>query len=157
MRAAYAKGLLCALLLPAVAACGGGTPSPSSGGTAAPAAKNTGDGGASGADAGGGETERPFAGSVAEATSMISNIVDKKGVAIGKCVHEFRVRKKLTKERVSVSFGIDMEGKLLGVTSKGKEDDELRTCIQEALKDAAFPRSHAGVITVVKTYEELLQ
>lgn len=50
-----------------------------------------------------------------------------------------------------------MEGRLLGVTSKGKEDNELKTCVQRALGDAQFPRSHAGVITVTKTYQELLQ
>ena len=82
---------------------------------------------------------------------------DKKGSEIGACVREFRVRKNLARERVSISFGIDMEGRLLGVTSKGKEDDELKRCVQRALDGAQFPRSHAGVITVTKTYQELVQ
>lgn len=88
---------------------------------------------------------------------MISVEVDKKGAEIGACVRDFRARRSLTHERVSISFGIDMEGRLLGVTSKGNEDDELKQCVQRALESAKFPRSHAGVITVTKTYQELVQ
>lgn len=101
--------------------------------------------------------ERPFAGSVAEATSLISAAVDKKQDDIASCIREFRFRRHIAHERVSVSFGIDQEGRLLGVTTKGKEDGELKRCVQNALTDAPFPRSHAGVITVTKTYEELVQ
>lgn len=112
------------------------------------------------ADAGtvadGGEA-RPFAGSAAEATSYISTIVDKKQADIAQCVREFRVRKKIARARVTLSFGIDQEGKVLGVTSKTKDDEELRMCVHDALKGAPFPRSHAGVITVTKTYEEFVQ
>jgi hypothetical protein len=135
-------------------ACGGGKPAPSASNNAA--AKSDADEHAKDGDAGSGD-ERPFAGSAAEATTLISAVVDKKGSEIGACVREFRVRKKLARERVSVSFGIDMEGRLLGVTSKGKEDDELKACVQRALEGAPFPRSHAGVITITKTYQELLQ
>jgi hypothetical protein len=71
-------------------------------------------------------------------------------------VRSYRARKKVATARVAVSFGIDQEGRLLGVTSKGKEDTELKSCIQDALKNAPFPRSHAGVITVTKTYEDLV-
>ncbi len=102
------------------------------------------------------KAEPPFAGSTAEATAMISSAVDKRRTEIGICVRDFRKRKKMAHERVAVSFGIDQEGKLLGVTSKGKEDGELKTCVQEAVKGAPFPRSHAGVITITKTYEELV-
>jgi hypothetical protein len=143
--------VLCAL---SAGACAGGKPDASNSNNAALATpKNAPDAGT--ADAA--STEPPFAGSSAEATSIISAAVDKKGTEIGICVREFRTRKKLARERVTVSFGIDMEGKLLGVTSKGKEDAELKSCVQDALKGAVFPRSHAGVITVTKTYEELLQ
>jgi hypothetical protein len=120
---------------------GGGAPSPPAS-TAAPSAV---------------PVERPFAGSVAEATSLISAAVDKKQDDIASCIREFRFRKHIAHERVAVSFGIDQEGRLLGVTSKGKEDNELKRCVQNALVDAPFPRSHAGVITVTKTYEELVQ
>jgi len=133
-------------------ACGGGKPDPASSKNAAP--KSDADEHAT-ADAG--SAERAFAGSPAEATTLISAEVDKKGSEIGACVREFRVRKNLARERVSISFGIDMEGRLLGVTSKGKEDDELKRCVQRALDGAQFPRSHAGVITVTKTYQELVQ
>lgn len=133
-------------------ACGGGKPEPAASKNAAP--KSDADEHAT-ADAG--SVERPFAGSPAEATTLISAEVDKKGSGIGACVREFRVRKNLARERVSISFGIDMEGRLLGVTSKGKEDDELKRCVHRALDGAQFPRSHAGVITVTKTYQELLQ
>ncbi|MBX3263753.1 MAG: hypothetical protein KIS78_19860 [Labilithrix sp.] len=131
-------------------ACAGGKGAPASG-ASAPIADDDAD---AGSDAG---QERPFAGSAAEATTLISAAVDKKGSAIGACVRDFRARKNLLRERVTVSFGIDMEGTLLGVTSKGNEDAELKACVQGALKDATFPRSHAGVITVTKTYEEILQ
>ena len=135
----------------------GATPNASSSSNASAEAtsKDAYDGGTADADAG--SNEPPFAGSAAEATALISAAVDKKGSEIGACVREFRLRKKLARERVTVSFGIDMEGKLLGVTSKGKEDAELKACVQKALEGARFPRSHAGVITVMKTYEELLQ
>lgn len=148
--------LLAIVFVAVTVSCGGQTADASSKSTPdKAAAKNAGDGGlANGADGG---TERQFAGSAAEATSMISAVVDKKGTGIGMCVRNFRLRKNLARERVSVSFGIDMEGKLLGVTSKGKEDNELKACVQDVLKSAEFPRSNAGVITVTKTYEELVQ
>jgi hypothetical protein len=98
-----------------------------------------------------------FAGSAAEATSLISATVDKHSSDIALCARDFRARKKLGREKVSVSFGIDQEGKLLGVTSRGKEDAELKSCVQNALNGAQFPRSHAGVITVTKTYGEHVQ
>ncbi|MBX3224519.1 MAG: hypothetical protein KF795_28655 [Labilithrix sp.] len=131
-------------------ACGAGTPAPVTGKSAATESEDA----DAGSDAG---EERPFAGSPGEATTLISAAVDKKGAAIGACVRDFRARKNLLRERVTVSFGIDMEGTLLGVTSKGKEDAELKACVQSALAGATFPRSHAGVITVTKTYEEILQ
>jgi hypothetical protein len=108
-------------------------------------------------DGGGARDERPFAGSTADATSIISEVVDKKHHEISACLREFRTRKKMpAKDRVAVSFGIDQDGRLLGVTAKGKEDAELKSCVQEAFRNAPFPRSHSGVITVTKTYEELL-
>ena len=133
----------------ALVACGGNeAPAATPAGAASAAAD-------AGADAGPASAP-PFAGSVAEATTMISNVVDERRGAIQACVREFRARKKLAQERVSVSFGIDQEGKLLGVTSKGKEDPELKSCVQAAVRGAPFPRSHAGVITITKTYEELV-
>lgn len=146
------------LLMLAAGGCGGGggTPDASTSNNATkPAPKNVADAGPA-AD-GGTEAERPFAGNVAEATEMISNVVDKKRTEVNTCIRAFRTRKKIPGERVAVSFGIDMDGRLLGVTAKGKEDDELKACIQGALKGAPFPRSQAGVITVTKTYGEIVQ
>jgi hypothetical protein len=117
-------------------------------------AEGSGDAGAK--DAAATPPERPFAASVAEASEMISAVVDKKHTEIAKCVRDYRTRKNLQRQQVAVSFGIDQEGKLLGVTAKGKEDSELQSCIQEVLRGAPFPRSHSGVISVTKTYEEFV-
>jgi hypothetical protein len=136
-------------------ACAGKSSSGTSPG--ATTAKNTSDAGAPSAAADAGGDERPFAGSSAEATTLISAAVDRRSTDISACVREFRVRRKLAHDKVAVSFGIDQDGRVLGVTSKGKEDAMLKACIQDALKGASFPRSHAGVITVTKTYEDLLQ
>lgn len=135
-------------------ACGGGQ-KPASEATA-PEKKDA-DGGAAPADAGA-PAEKPFAGSASEATQLISNVIDKKSDAIGKCVKEYRYRKHLAHERVDVSVGIDQDGHVLGATlPKGKKDDELSACVLGALKDAPFPRSHAGVITVTRSFEEVVQ
>ncbi len=116
-----------------------------------------------GADAGTGTAaaptpvSRPFAGSSAEATNLIGGAVDKKGTGVQKCIREYRGRKKLPYQRVEISFGIDQEGSLLGVTLKGDPDPTLCDCVRSALDTAVFPRSHSGVITVTKTYEEIAQ
>jgi hypothetical protein len=128
--------------------------SPGGSSAGAPDAAAAGPAGKAAPDAG--PAPRQFAGSTAEATSMISEIVDQRQHEIFMCVHDFRTRKNLARERVAISFGIDQEGKLLGVTSKGKEDSELQSCVQGVLRSAPFPRSHSGVITVTKTYEELV-
>lgn len=107
-------------------------------------------------EAGAPANERPFAGSTADATELISRAVDGKHDAIAKCTQAFRVRKKLPHDKIAVSLGIDQEGRVLGVTSKGKEDTELKACVLRAVIDAPFPRSHAGVITITKSYEEIL-
>jgi hypothetical protein len=159
---AMLRNVLASALVLAVMACGTNKPEPTTSNTkatdaavssATPSTKE-GDGGA---PATSGPPEKPFAGSAQEATSMISAVVDKKQDEIATCVREFRIRKKMAHERVAVSFGIDQEGRLLGVTSKGKEDAELKGCVQGVLKNATFPRSHSGVITVTKTYEEIIK
>jgi hypothetical protein len=154
------------LLVPALVACGNtntegsGATTPKNpsddGGTAASSSTTTATTTAKG-DADAGAAEHVFAGTTAEATSLISTAVDKKQGEIAVCIREFRIRKKMLRDKVAVSFGIDQDGRLLGVTSKGREDTELKACVQEALKTASFPRSHAGVIKVTKTYEELIQ
>lgn len=145
------------------AACGPSTaptnPSTAGSDAAAPAATTGGaDGGTSGgaADAGS-AADRGFAGSIGEATQMINDLVDKRRDELKKCIAEFRKRKNLPREKVSIGLGIDQEGRLLGVTHKNKKDDQLTGCASEALKGLPFPKSHAGVITVSRTYEEIVQ
>lgn len=130
----------------------------------APATPQAADARPTGADGGalsaqdGGAPERPFAGSATEATQLIGMAVDKKSDAVNACIREYRFRKHLAHERVEVQVGIDQEGHLLGVTlPKAGKDSKLTECIKEALKDAAFPRSHSGVISVTKTYEEIVE
>ena len=102
--------------------------------------------------------ERPFAGSPAEATQLIGAAVDKRSIEVQKCVAEYRTRKNLPHERVSISMGIDQEGRLLGATlPKGKTDPVLSECVQQVLSTAPFPRSHSGVISITKSYEEIVQ
>lgn len=141
----------------ALGACG--APGPAAEGSKAGAEGATGGGGAAadGGSGGGGKEERPFAGSLQEATTAINAVLDKRQGDINACVKQFRVRRADHHGKVSVSFGIDQEGRLLGVTSKGKEDAELKSCVQDGLRGAPFPRSNAGLITITKTYEELVQ
>lgn len=159
-RVLVSAGILCAAS-PFASGCGAtSTPSTSSPEGTAPksATASTADGvpgGSTSADAGA-KDGKPFAGSTAEATELISNVVDQHRSQISTCVRSYRERRKVASGRVAVSFGIDQAGRLLGVTSKGKEDLELKSCIQDALQNAPFPRSHAGVITVTKSYEDLV-
>lgn len=152
-----------ALFPVALLACSGGgakdanAPKTNSAGAGAPADASTPATSSTdaGADAG---SDRPFAGSAAEATQLITDVVDKKQNQIGKCVQEFRYRTHLAHDKVSVSMGIDQEGRLIGVTlPKGKEDKELTACVQKELRDARFPRSHAGVITITRSFEEMVK
>jgi hypothetical protein len=159
---AMQKNVLAAALVLVAAACGTNKPEPTASNTkssdaSVSSATTTATKADAAAPAASGPPEKPFAGSAAEATSMISAVVDKKQDEIATCVREFRVRKKMAHDKVAVSFGIDQEGRLLGVTSKGREDAELKGCVQEVLKNATFPRSHSGVITVTKTYEEIIK
>jgi hypothetical protein len=146
-----------------VACSGGGakdanTPKPDTSAGTVPSSKGSEptDGGA-GADAAP-ASNRPFAGSAAEATALITDAVDKRQQEIAKCVQQYRFRTHLAHEKVSVNIGIDQEGRLIGVTlPKSKEDKELTACVQKELKDAKFPRSHAGVITITRTFQEMVQ
>ncbi len=141
----------------ALAACSGGAQKDA----AAPKADSADAGSTSStAEDGGtpGDGGKPFAGSAAEATQLITEAVDKKQDAIGRCVQQYRFRTHLAHEKVAVNIGIDQEGRLIGVTfPKGKQDKELAECVQKELRDAPFPRSHAGVITITRTFEEMVK
>ena len=155
------KGSLQLILLVALAACGASgarDPGAASGPGAAKGAhaSDAGDGGAGGADAG--PPAKPFAGSPSEAAQLIGTAIDKNSGDVKKCVVEYRTRKKLPHERVEISVGIDQEGRLLGAALKGsKQDPVFSDCVQKALAGAPFPRSHAGVIQVTKSFEEIEQ
>ncbi len=154
--------LACAALLVACGGPSGGAHDPAGAQGAASAKEGSDAGaGASGSSAAGADAAppaRPFAGSAAEATQLIGAAVDKNATAVQKCVSEYRTRKNLPHERVTISMGIDQEGRLLGATlPKGKSDTPLSDCIQAALANAQFPRSHSGVISITKSYEEVVQ
>jgi hypothetical protein len=149
-----------ASLILVLAACSGGgnkdanAPKPDSSGAAVPSAKAS-EPVDAGAEAG---SDRPFAGSAAEATVLITDAVDKKQDEIAKCVQQYRFKTHLAREKVSVSIGIDQEGRLIGVTlPKNKEDKDLTACVQNVMRDTKFPRSHAGVITITRTFQEMVQ
>jgi hypothetical protein len=140
----------------ALFACGGGNGTDAA--ANAPSAASKDDGGAAGAVPDAAVERHPFAGSAAEATQLIGIAVEKKGDAVMKCVADYRTRKNMPHERVTIVMGIDQEGRLLGATlPKGKDDKPLVECVQRALEGAAFPRSHAGVISITKSYEEIVQ
>jgi hypothetical protein len=152
--------VVAAAVIVACGASGAGASGPGAPGAAS--AKDGSDGGAAtsapAAAADAAPPPKPFAGSAAEATQLIGAAVDKNAAAVMKCVSEYRARKNLPHERVTISMGIDQEGRLLGATlPKGKTDTPLSECVQAALANAAFPRSHSGVISITKSYEELVQ
>jgi hypothetical protein len=147
----------------ALAACGasGAREPGASGATNGAGAADGGDGGSDGGAADAAPPKpaaKPFAGSPSEATQLIGTAIDQNSNDVKKCVAEYRARKKMPHERVEISVGIDQEGRLLGAALKGRKlDPTLSECVQRALASAPFPRSHAGVIQVTKSYEEIEQ
>lgn len=155
MRVRLGHGVMVAVGLLTAVACGSTprTPSPTEADGGLSASKTS----DAGAEAGK-KAEKPFAGSTAEATQLVSAAMDKSRDAIANCVSAYRKRKNLAHARVEVQVGIDQEGNLLGATlAKGGQDEELSTCVTRALVNAPFPRSHSGVISFTKVYEEILQ
>jgi hypothetical protein len=109
-------------------------------------------------DASDGGSGRPFAATAAEATDMINSAVDSRSSQLIECVAAARTRRKNAHTRISFDVGIDQEGVLIGVkTPKGQKDDHaFNECVRAALAGAPFPRSHAGVITVNRAFEDRL-
>jgi hypothetical protein len=149
-----------ALAARAVTGCG----APSAGASSPDAPSAAKDGGAATVDGGASAAApvasagRPFAASAEEATQLIGAAIDKHAAEMGKCIADYRTRKNLPHQRVEVSVGIDQDGRLLGATlKKGKADPALSECMMKALAGAAFPRSHSGVITMTKSYEDIVQ
>jgi hypothetical protein len=101
-----------------------------------------------------GPIERPFAKDAKEALQMMNDAVEKRQKRLGKCVDAYRKRKNAPMAKLIVKIGVDQEGTLIGVTGKSSEtDDEANDCVRKALRTAPFPKSHAGVIEIVKTFE----
>jgi hypothetical protein len=102
------------------------------------------------------KAERPIATTGAEATSLIDEALTGRQKELGHCVTEARARRKNTHAEVVLEIGIDQEGHLIGVKSpKGTAPDPaLQECVIAVLKDAPFPRSKAGVITVRKNFTD---
>jgi hypothetical protein len=100
--------------------------------------------------------EHPFAKNAVEATSLIDDAINSRADGLGKCVDAARARRSSPHEKLVVEVGIDEEGHMLGVQlpKKEKKDKELVDCVLAALRGAPFPKSHAGVITVRKTFED---
>ena len=98
----------------------------------------------------------PFASNAAEATSLIDDAITSRANELGKCVEAARTRRKSLHEKIVLEVGIDEEGHMLGVKlPKGEKNDKaLVDCVLAALRGAPFPRSHSGVITVRKTFED---
>lgn len=101
----------------------------------------------------------PFAKDAAAAESMIDDAIDSRHSQMDKCSADARTRWKEPHAKITFLIGIDQEGSLLGVkrpSKKDKNDEALLACVRAALKGAPFPKSHSGVITIKKTYEETM-
>jgi hypothetical protein len=98
----------------------------------------------------------PFAATSAEATSLIDAAIDERASTLFPCIAAARSRRKNPHEKIQIEVGLDEQGHLMGVKApKGAPSDpELFHCAQEALAGANFPTSHAGIITVTKTFED---
>jgi hypothetical protein len=99
---------------------------------------------------------KPFAHNAEEATSFIDDAITSRSNDLVTCVNDDRARRKDIHAKIVVEIGIDQEGHLLGVKMpKGvKNDKPLMDCFLAALRGAPFPRSHAGVVTVRRTFED---
>ena len=98
----------------------------------------------------------PFATTADQATSLIDDAITSRSNELAECVESARTRRKSPHAKLVIEVGMDEEGHLLGVKlPKGeKHDQPFVDCVLAALHGAPFPKSHAGVITVRKTFED---
>ena len=98
----------------------------------------------------------PFANNAAEASSLIDDAINSRANELGQCVDDARTRRKAPHAKLVIEVGMDEEGHLIGVKlPKGEKADSAFTdCVLAALRGAPFPKSHSGVITVRKTFED---
>lgn len=156
----------------AESASAGPSPAPTAGAGAAPAAPSatapattSAPSAAAGAATDGGATagpaspgERPFAHTALEAQQIIQSQIDAHIKQLWACVNDYRAKKKTPHKEVVVAIGIDEEGNLLGVmlaNAKHGLDKTLEQCMFSALHGLPFPRSHAGVITVKQSFNDM--
>jgi hypothetical protein len=155
---------LAAAVFAASFACGGARTPPPAGNAPAPSASAAAD---LPSDAGAptdAAVERPFAKTPFEATQLIDKAIDLRSAELAKCVEAARGRTSQhhpptasRSSRFALDIGIDQGGTLIGVKiPKGVPGDHaLVACALAALRDAPFPRSHVGVVTVKRTFEEV--
>jgi hypothetical protein len=100
--------------------------------------------------------EHPFAATPADATNLIDAAIDARVGDLARCVETARAKRKNPHKKISVKVGIDEQGHLMGVEAPPAEpkDPDLYVCVQGALIGANFPTSHAGIITVTRSFEE---
>ena len=100
--------------------------------------------------------EHPFAATPAEATTLIDEAIDARVGDLARCVETARDRRKNPHQKIAVLIGIDQQGHVMAVTAPpgGPKDPDLFACVQGVLTGANFPTSHAGVITVNRSFEE---
>lgn len=98
--------------------------------------------------------EKPFAKDSKQALEMMEAAIDARRKRVGRCVEAYRTRKNDPMARLVVKIGVDQEGTLIAVTGKDSETDAAAIeCVTKAIRRAPFPRSHTGVIEIVKTFE----
>jgi hypothetical protein len=112
-----------------------------------------------GVDAQAPDPPRPFAKNAAEATDLVNQAVATKDDDMERCVAAARTRLKDPHAKITIELGADQEGHLIGVKlpSSAKDDQELLRCARAALSNAPFPKSHAGIISIRKSYEVVSQ
>lgn len=139
------RAAACACLA-VVVACGGTAPRPAVESRPTPASE---------APAPEKPVQHPVAKDTQEAMALINEAIDARQADIERCVEGFRARKGDPHARVSLKLGIDQEGTLIGLgTAKASESDaESVECIRASLRRAPFPKSKAGVITVVRAFD----
>jgi hypothetical protein len=100
--------------------------------------------------------DHPFAATASEATALIDAAVDSRSSSVTPCIMAARAHRKNPHDKIQVEIGIDEQGHLFGVKAPrgAPSDPDLFACVQGALTGANFPKSHAGIITVTKTFED---
>jgi len=86
----------------------------------------------------------------------MDDAINAKASDVMTCVDAARTRRKDAHAKIVLEIGIDQQGHLIAVKlPKGEKADKvLADCMMGVLRSAPFPESHAGVITIRKTFED---